>query len=158
ITSLPAPTIDGNLTDAVWAVAPSFQIRYDDDALRGTYPSIGKYRSGQYQPRLSINDPDPAALPTVVDPGDATVKYFCKGDNLYLGFDVNAVGVQSNALEDEWDGFNVALTSRTEQVTEDHGVLKGKALAFHWGFTPPPGPVPTVIPADDLPALISAGQ
>jgi len=158
ITGLPAPTIDGNLNEGVWAVAPSFRIHYDDDALRGTYPSIGKYRSGQYQPRLSVNDPDPAALPNVVDPGDATVKYFWKGDNLYLGFDVNDVRVQSNSLEDEWDGFNVTLTSRTEQVTEDHGVLKGKALAFHWGFTPPPGPVPTVIPADDLPALISAGQ
>jgi hypothetical protein len=152
ITGLPAPTIDGNLNDAVWAVAPSFKIHWNDNVLRGNYPSIGKYRSGQFQPRLSVADPDPAPLPFVVDPADATVKYVWKGDFLYLGFDVNDQRVQSNGLEDEWDGFNVSINSRTEEVTEDHGVLKGKALAFHVGAAG------NAVPIDDLPALITAGQ
>jgi hypothetical protein len=33
-----APTIDGNLSDAAWAHAYSFHIKYGDDALRATYP------------------------------------------------------------------------------------------------------------------------
>jgi hypothetical protein len=151
-TGSPAPTIDGNLSDAVWSVAPSFRIHWGDNLVRGNYPSIGKYRSGQFQPRLSIDDPAPNPLPFVVDPGDATVKYVWKGDFLYLGFDVNDQRVQSNALEDEWDGFNVSINSRTEQVTEDHGVLKGKALAFHVNAAGGAAPI------DELPALISAGQ
>jgi hypothetical protein len=155
ITGLPAPTIDGNLNDAVWAVAPSFRIHWDDNLVRGAYPSIGKYRSGQFQPRLSVDDPDPAPLPFVVDPGDATVKYFWKGDNLYLGFDVNDQRVQSNALEDEWDGFNVTINDRRPCVDNsgkcDLGVDIGKALAFHVGATG------QAVPIDDLPALISGG-
>ena len=46
----PAPTIDGMLTEPVWAAAPSFDIRYGDDALRDTYPGVGPWRAGQYQP------------------------------------------------------------------------------------------------------------
>src|SRR5439155_831122 len=33
-----APTIDGRLTEPAWARAPGFDIRYDDTALRRTYP------------------------------------------------------------------------------------------------------------------------
>src|SRR5262245_11305944 len=64
-TGSPAPTIDGNLNDAVWASAPSFDIKWNDNNLRGSYPSIGKYRSGQFQPRLTINNPAPQPLPAV---------------------------------------------------------------------------------------------
>ena len=45
----------------------------------------------------------------------------------------------------KWDGFNVSINSRTEEVTEDHGVLKGKALAFHVGAAG------NAVPIDDLP-------
>jgi hypothetical protein len=150
-TGSPAPTIDGNLNDAVWAAAPSFDIRWNDNNLRGAYPSIGKYRSGQFQPRLSINAPDPNPLPTVVDGGDATVKYFWKGDNLYLSFDVRDVRVESNSIEDEWDGFNVSITDRADFDPQDHN-LQGKALTFHVG------PTGGATPLGSLAPLVSAGQ
>lgn len=149
-----APTIDGNLNDAVWSVAPSLNIKWNDNALRNSYASVGKWRSGQYQPRLPVNDPDPAPLPPVGDGGDATVKYFWKGDFLYMGFDVRDIRVESNALEDSWDGFTVSLTNRTEVDPVDHN-LAGKGLSFHVGAAGTPG---NVVPAKDLIPLINAGQ
>jgi len=151
ITGSPAPTIDGNLNDAVWAAAPSFDIRWNDDVLRGNYPSIGKYRSGQYQPRLSVNPVEPNPLPFVANGGDATVKYFWKGDFLYMGFDVRDGRVQSNATEDEWDGLNVSITHRTETDPLDISTPQGKGLAFHVGATG------NAVPIEDLPPLISDG-
>jgi len=35
----PAPTIDGHLNEPVWSAAPSFDIRWGDDALRNSYPT-----------------------------------------------------------------------------------------------------------------------
>jgi len=43
-----APTIDGLLNEQVWQVAPHFDIRFGDDALRASYPGVGPWRSGQY--------------------------------------------------------------------------------------------------------------
>jgi hypothetical protein len=149
-TGLPAPTIDGNLNDAVWAVAPSIRLHYADNVVRAGYPSVGKYRSGDFQARLSVDDPDPNPLPFVVDPGDATVKYFWKGDFLYLGFDVNDQRVQSNSKEDEWDGFTVGLTSRSEEDLVDHN-LAGKGLSFHVG------PTGQAVPMKDLTTFVNAG-
>ena len=144
-TGTAAPVMDGSLADAVWSVAPSL-----DNALRNSYASIGKWRSGQFQPRLSVNDPAPNPLPLVVNGGDATVKYFWKGDFLYLGFDVRDTRVQSNSAEDEWDGFTVGLTSRSEEDLVDHN-LAGKGLSFHVGSTG------GAVAMKDLPAMISAG-
>jgi hypothetical protein len=150
ITGTAAPVIDGNLTDAIWSSAPSLDIRWNDTALRASYSSVGKWRSGEYQPRLSVNAPAPNPLPAVGDGGDATVKYFWKGDFLYLGFDARDLRVQSNTVEDEWDGFTVSITSRSEVDLVDHN-LQGKALSFHVG------PSGAAVAAKDLPALISAG-
>jgi hypothetical protein len=149
-TGTAAPTIDGNLGDAVWSAAPSFDIRWNDDGLRATYPTVGKWRSGQFQPRLSVNDPAPADLPFVVDGGDATVKYFWKGDFLYMAFDVRDLRVQSNSLEDEWDGITVSVTHRTEMDEVDHN-LQGKGLSFRVGATG------NAVATEDLPPLVSAG-
>jgi hypothetical protein len=150
ITGSPAPTINGTLSEAVWAAAPSFDIRWDDAALRASYPGIGKYRSGQFQPRLTINDPDPNPLPFVANGGDGTVKYFFKGDNLYMGFDVRDTRVQGNAFEDMWDGFTVSIYHRTLQDPQDHN-LEGLGLSFHFG------PTGGTVPADTLSQLVTLG-
>jgi hypothetical protein len=87
----------------------------------------------------------------VGDGGDATVKYFWKGDFLYLGFDVRDIRVQSNSSEDEWDGFTVGLTSRSEEDLVDHN-LAGKGLSFHVG------PTGGAVPMKDLFTLVNAGS
>jgi hypothetical protein len=149
-TGMAPPTIDGNLGDAVWASAPSFDIRWNDAALRAGYPSIGKWRSGQFQPRLSINNPEPNPLPFVGNGGDATVKYFWQGDFLYMAFDARDSRVESNEFEDLWDGFTVSITHRTEIDAEDHN-MQGKGLAFHVGSAG------NAVPMDDLAPLVGAG-
>ncbi len=125
--TLAAPTIDGDLSDPVWAVAPSFQIKYGDDALRDSYPGMGKWRSGQYQPEVN------GGLAAVLDPADATVKYFYKDDKLYLGFDVNDQVVQSHPNFDSWDGFIVGL-DETGLDDIDH-VLQTRRITFTVGPT-----------------------
>jgi hypothetical protein len=149
-TASAAPTIDGTLSDAVWASAPSLEIQWDDAALRASYSAVGKWRSGQYQPRLAINNPEPNPLPIVGDGGNATVKYFWKGDFLYLGFDVPDIRVQSNAIEDQWDGFTVSITHRTERDLQDHN-LQGKALCLRVGTA-------GAVTVKDLTALVGAGN
>jgi len=103
-TTDPAPTIDGNLNESIWSRAGRFDIRYGDYGLLDTYPGVGKWRSGFFQPNVN------GGQAAVTDPGDATVYYFWKGTNLYLGFDVRDQVVQSvPTLDDRWDGFYVTL-------------------------------------------------
>src|SRR5206468_5833561 len=99
-------TTDGRLLEGVWATADSIRITYDDPVLRATYPSILKYRGGQYQPPVN------GGTSTVFNPGDATVKWFFLNDSLYLGFDVRDEVVQYVNLIDRWDGFLVILNDR----------------------------------------------
>jgi hypothetical protein len=149
-TSMAVPTIDGNIGDAVWGLAPSFDLRWNDNALRASYPSVGKYRSGQYQPRLAVNDPAPTPLPFVGDGADATVKYFFKGDFLYMAFDARDIRVESNQGEDLWDGFTVSITNRSEMDPVDHN-LAGKGLSFHVGSAG------NAVAAKDLAPLVGIG-
>jgi hypothetical protein len=143
-TTMAAPTINGSLNDPVWAAAPSFDLRWNDNALRAGYPSVGKYRSGQFQPTVQ------SVQAFVGDGGDATVKYFFKGDFLYMGFDVRDIRVESNQSEDLWDGFTVSITHRTDVDPVDHN-LQGKGLSFHVGSAG------NAVATKDLPALISGG-
>ena len=103
------PAIDGALTEPVWSFAPSFDIRYGDQALRNSYPGVGRYRSGQFQPDVN------GGQAAILDPGDATVKYFFKEDTLYLGFDVRDQVVQYVSTFDRWDGFIVTLTEYSKR-------------------------------------------
>jgi hypothetical protein len=121
-TYIPPPQVDGYLTEDVWAHAPSFDIRWGDDALRLTYPGKGPWRSGQYQPPVN------GGQATVLDPGDATVKWFFKDDTLYFGFDVRDQVVQYVNLPDRYDGFIVSLTDRVYRW-RDHN-LEDRKLTF----------------------------
>ncbi len=124
----PAPVIDGRLTDAVWQRAPSIDIRFGDDALRQSYPGMGKWRSWQYQ--ATVNGGEAA----VIDPGDATVKYFFREDSLYLGFDVRDLVVQSVNAFDRWDGFTVGIYERTKRGPVDK-TLQTRRLVLRVGPT-----------------------
>ena len=145
--SLAAPTMDGLLTDAVWQKAPHFDIRYNDTALRNTYPGQGPWRSGQVQ--FAVNQ---QPLPTVLDPGDCTVSYFFKGDKLYLGFDVRDQIVQyySPAVPTRWDGAIVSINNYSLR-SADNNQLVGYKLSWEVG------PTAAASPQDELPALISQG-
>lgn len=119
-------SVDGKLLEPVWATADSVRITYDDDALRATYPTILKYRSGQFQPSVNARNDH-----TIFDPGDATVKWFFVADSLYLGFDVRDGYVQFVNDFDRWDGFIVSLNDKVTRGI-DHNLV-GRRLTFHIG-------------------------
>lgn len=118
--NVPSPVIDGKLDDAVWKKLTGFDIKFGDDALRNSYPSVGPFLSGQFQP--SVN----GGTANVVDPGDATVKWFFKADTLFIGIDVRDKVVQYNASYDRWDGVIVTLNERVKLNDIDHDLLVRK--------------------------------
>jgi len=134
-----APTIDGSLSDAIWAVAPSFDIRYGDDALRATYGKVAQARSGQYQPTVN------ASQAYVQDPGDMTVKYVSKGNWLYFGFDVRDQVVQYIQDPDRFDGVTVVLDDDTLKNADR--TLMNRAITFQVGAGG------SLVPLDFLPYL-----
>jgi hypothetical protein len=143
----PAPVIDGFLTEQVWSLAPSFDIRYGDDALRETYGNPLKWRAGQYQPAVN------GGLASVDDPGDATVRWFFKEDTLFLGFDVRDQKVTSIPVVDRWDGFIVSINDRVVRWRDNN--LESRRLAFRVG---PDGLVKTEDWTDSLLALPNGGK
>jgi len=121
----PSPTVDGLLNEQVWAKTPSFDLRYGDDALRSTYPAVGPWRSGQYQPPVNASQQE------VLDPADATLRWFHKGDWLYIGFDVRDASVTTHTEVDRWDGFTVSINDRSA-TNSDHTTTP-IGLNFHVG-------------------------
>jgi hypothetical protein len=123
--SYAAPVFDGKLDDAVWqnASVGKLLMRYGSSTIRNAYPGAMAYLSGQYQPQVN------GGLAAVTDADTATVKYFYKGDTLYLGFNVKDKVVQSiPGTMDRWDGFRVTLTSRDSRNGDS--VLNVRSLAF----------------------------
>lgn len=151
-TTDPAPTIDGNLNESIWSRASHFDIRYGDYGLLDTYPGVGKWRSGFFQPDVN------GGQAAVTDPGDATVYYFWKGTNLYLGFDVRDQNVQSiPTVDDRWDGFYITLVNRGLRDAEDRN-LKAQKLGFYVNGSNNGSTVATAGTAYQLPTLITAGK
>jgi hypothetical protein len=138
------PVIDGNVDDAVWANAPSFDIRYGDFTLRDTYPSVMRWRAGQYQPDVN------GGQAFILDPGDATVRMFFKDDTVYFAFDVRDGVVQHYPLEDRWDGIRVSITDRSVRGVDRN--LAGRALSFIVG------PTGQEMPMEYLPFLRDTAQ
>ncbi|MBD3334017.1 MAG: T9SS type A sorting domain-containing protein [Candidatus Eisenbacteria bacterium] len=118
------PVIDGELTEGVWTDpnAISFDIRWDDEALRATYPAVGPYRSGQFQPEVN------GGLADVIDPADATVTFYHNGHMLYMGFDVRDQVVQYHPNYNRWDGFKVTINDREERGNDNQ--LLTRELSF----------------------------
>jgi len=141
----PAPTIDGVLSEPIYNnVLSKFDIRYGDSALRDTYPGVGPYRAGQYQP--IVNGGEAAVL----DPGDATVSMFVKGDWLYMGFDVRDQAVQYDPDYNRWDGFVVTMTHR-DTTNSDH-VLLDRKVSFQVNQDG------SALPQDFLVGLVQSGE
>jgi hypothetical protein len=132
----PTPTINGSLSDAVWSVTPGLVIRHNDDAVRTAYGNPMKWRAGQFQPAVNGSSDD-----AIQNAGDATIKWFFKGNILYMGFDVNDEVVQyaPNFSLDRWDGFIVTIQDKAARNTDRN--LKSRRLGFHIGPSTANGPV-----------------
>ncbi len=122
-----APVIDGVLDEALWddTAVYTFDLRWDDEALRQTYDGVGPHRSGQYQPPVF------GEQAFVVDPADATVKVFYSGHMLYLGFEVRDQVVQYHPVPARWDGFLVSIEDHVLRHTDNN--LLQRRLSFQVG-------------------------
>lgn len=114
------PAIDGRLTEPVWKAIKGFDIRWNDSTLRDTYPGTGPFRSGQYQPEIN------GGKANVIDPANATVKWFFNADTLYIGIDVRDKVVQYSSLYDRWDGAIVTMVDRGKTNDLDHDLMSRK--------------------------------
>jgi hypothetical protein len=121
---MPLPVIDGVLDESVWSDPDvyTFDIRWDDAALRTTYDGMGPFRSGQFQATVNGGEA------FVLDPADATVKMYHRGDMLYMGFDVRDQVVQFHEDLNRWDGFIVTIDDRAERGSDN--TLLGRRLTF----------------------------
>jgi hypothetical protein len=139
------PTVDGSLNEAVWSSGTPYalDIRWDDAALRATYPGVGPLRAGQYQPNVN------GGAAFVVDPADATIKMYHRGQKLYLGFDVRDAIVQYHPDVNRWDGAIVTINDRTLRGPDR--TLLGKRLAFQIAQDG------TASAQDDLLSMVTAG-
>jgi hypothetical protein len=141
------PTIDGDPSEAIWSdpTVHTFDIRFDDDALRQTYEAVGPYRAGQFQPAIVGS-----LLAFVVDPGDAEVKIFHQGDFLYFGFDVNDLVVQHHTSFDRWDGFLITLNEYDLRGNDNQ--LMSRRISFQVDADG------SALPQDYLATLIGQGD
>lgn len=139
-------TFDGVLDEPEWSSADllSIDLRWDDNALRATYPGVAQYRAGQFQPNVYGD------TAFVFDPADATVKMFTDGDWLYLGFEARDEYVQYHPDFDRWDGFLMSFNDRTE-VSPDNVALP-RRLSFQVAEDG------TASAEDYLLSLLQAGQ
>jgi hypothetical protein len=140
------PTIDGQLTETVWNSMGTykFDIRWDDDALRETYDGVGPYRAGQYQPTVNGGEA------FVVDPADATVMVYHRGDYLYVGFEARDQVVQYHPDLNRWDGFIVTLEDRVTRGPDNQLLVHRLSFLVAQDST--------ASPQDDLLNLVNAGR
>jgi hypothetical protein len=115
---------DGRLTEAVWQDpgVGTLQIQFGNSTIRNAYPSTAPYRSGQFQPAVN------GGQAAVVDASLATVKYFYKGDSLYVGLDVSDLVVQAITERNRWDGFRFSVRERVNRNGDN--VLAPRGLTF----------------------------
>jgi len=139
-------TIDGQLSEDVWdnPEVYSFDIRWGDPDLVAGYDAIGPYRAGEYQPEVN------GGQAFVIDPADATIKIFHRGDILYMGFESRDQVVQFHPDLNRWDGFTVTVDNREERGTDNQ--LLTQRLSFQVGADG------TAVPQDDLLNFVNTGD
>lgn len=128
--NFPDPVIDGIINEDVWKGAYTFQIKWDDPAVRATYPGVGPYRSGQYQPQLG------GVTAPVIDPGECQVKMFFKDNYLYVAADVTDQLVQGVAEEDRFDAVKVMVGDREARDSDNRMVFRMLTATFDLSGNP----------------------
>jgi hypothetical protein len=128
-TSYPAIVVDGNLTDEVWNGISSFDIQYGNAALRATYPTIGKDRSGEWKSTPGQ---------TVVNAGVTKVKFVFQGDKLFLAADVSDRSLVSFAGDEMFDGVSLNMTIPVDSLRDQSAhFLPNRRFGFAVNATAP---------------------
>jgi hypothetical protein len=124
-SSYPDPVIDGVIDEDVWQGAYTFEIAWDDDVIKYSYPGVGPWVSGHFQPELSGNP-----RPPVVDPSYSMVRMFFKDDYLYLAADMDDARVQGFDQVDKIDGIRFMIGDRANNNSVNHMLVRPMRINF----------------------------
>ena len=131
-STYPAPVIDGLITDPVWNSVNSIEIAWGDQAIRNSYPGVGPFQSGEFQPLLSGQ----TTKPPVIDPSYAKVKMFFRDNFLYMAADVNDQIVQATGTYDEVDGIGLMIGDRNTVNADNNMEVRLLRVNFSADSTP----------------------
>ena len=99
------PVLDGVLDEAVWqAMNPQVEFGYQQTDFNETLPGFGPWYTFWFRPDLNGMDPNPP----VIDPSVVHFKFFYRGDDLYIGAEVDDEAISGKAGE-SGDGFSVTI-------------------------------------------------
>ncbi len=140
-----APNIDGKLTDEVWKGALTYEIAWNDATIRNSYPGVGPFMSGQFQPEVN-----PGVKPPILDSSYAKVKLLFRDKHLYVAADVNDQIVQGTEVYDKVDGFGIIIGDRVAKNAENAMIFKLLRANFSMDGT--------VKPYDALPVVLDSSD
>jgi Secretion system C-terminal sorting domain len=136
------PVIDGVIDEEVWLGSYKFEIAWDDDVIKYSYPGIGPWMSGHFQPGTNP--------PPVQDPSHAMVRMFFKDNYFYLAADVDDGRVQGTESYDNADGLMLMIGDRVELDEENKMTVKKMRISFNASGQP--------AAYEFLPTLIDSGK
>jgi hypothetical protein len=111
------PVIDGVINEEVWLGSYKFEMAWDDNNIKYSYPGIGPFVSGHFQPALGGNP-----KPPILDPSYGKIYMFFKDNYLYLAADINDGRVQGFDEYDKIDGIRYMIGDRATN-NDDHNMV-----------------------------------
>lgn len=103
--AMDAPAVDGNLDDSIWqSFSPQVEFGYQQVDVNQNLPGYGGTYTFWFRPDLNGMDPDPP----VIDPSIVRFKFFYRGDDLFIGAEVDDQAVSGKAGE-AGDGFSITI-------------------------------------------------
>jgi len=119
------PTIDGVINEEVWQGAYNFEMAWNDENIKLSYPGVGPWMSGHFQPELGGNP-----RPPIIDPSHAVIRMFFKDNYLYLAADIDDALVQGTEEYDKADGIMYLIGNRVTNNDDNNMVVNQMRINF----------------------------
>jgi hypothetical protein len=130
-TSFSDPVIDGIIDEEVWQGAYKFEMAWDDDVIKYSYPGVGPWMSGHFQPELGGNP-----RPPILDPSYGKIHMFFKDNYLYLAADIDDGRVQGFEEYDKIDGLRLMIGDRAVQNDDNNMIVRQMRINFDFTGQP----------------------
>ena len=124
-TSFSDPVIDGVIDEEVWQGTYKFEMAWDDSLIKYSYPGIGPWVSGHFQPELGGNP-----RPPILDPSYGKIYIFFKDDYLYLAADIDDGRVQGFEEYDKIDGIRYMIGDRENNNDDNNMIVRQMRINF----------------------------
>ena len=125
------PVIDGVIDEEVWLGSYKFEMAWDDDVIKYSYPGVGPWMSGHFQPELGGNP-----TPPILDPSYGKIHMFFKDNFLYLAADIDDGRVQGFEEYDKIDGIRFMIGDRAVQNDDNNMIVRQMRISFDFNGQP----------------------